>query len=392
VTSPHPNPAHPAAKRPVLVPPIVRESTELSALRGAVRAFLDDELRRGRFVPTVDSWGTAWDPAFSARLAARGWIGMTIPREYGGRGATFMERFVVTEELLAAGAPIAAHWVADRQIAPSLLRFGTEEQKQALLPGIAAGEIHFAIGMSEPDSGSDLASVRTKAVKADGGWRVTGSKVWTTGAHAAHYFIVLARTAALDTEHRHDGLSQLVVDLRAPGVEIRPIVSLDGRHHFNEVFLDDVLVPDAMAFGQIGDGWHQVTSELGYERSGPERFMSTVPLLDELGRGARVADDLDPELGRLAARTAALHHLSISIAAALSRGEDADVSAAIVKVLGTTTEGDVADHAGALLGEQQDGALRAAAEQGLLQRPGFTIRGGTNEILRGVIARGLGLR
>lgn len=378
----------------------VEESAELRALRAEVRAFVRDEIASGGFVPVVDCWLNSWDESFSRKLAARGWLGMTIPVEYGGHGRTFLERFVVTEELLAAGAPLAAHWISDRQIAPSLLKFGSEEQRRLLLPGIARGEIYFAIGMSEPDSGSDLASVRTKAERVDGGWRLDGSKIWTSGAHRAHYFIVLARSAPLDPQNRHAGLSQFIVKLDSPGIDIRPIVSMNGQHHFNQVFFDGVFVPDAMLFGREGDGWKQVTSELSYERSGPERLLSTVGLLNEMA-AATARGDLapDPELGRLFARVMALHQMSLSVADALSHGRPTDQDAAIVKVLGTATEGDLAELAGASVGTAAGGGnddglarLRAMTTTALLSRPGFTLRGGTNEILRGVIARGLGLR
>jgi len=377
----------------------VLESEELRALRESVRAFLRQEIASDGFVPAVDCWLGSWDAAFSRKLAARGWLGMTIPVEYGGHGRSFLERFVVTEELLAAGAPLAAHWISDRQIAPSLMKFGTKEQRRKLLPGIAAGEIFFAIGMSEPDSGSDLASVRTKAVKVDGGWQLTGSKIWTSGAHLAHYFIVLARSAPLDPEHRHAGLSQYVVALDAPGIDIRPIVSMNGQHHFNQVFFDGVFVPDAMLFGREGDGWTQVTSELSYERSGPERLLSTVAVLGEMAAATQRGDlPPDPELGRMFARVMALHQMSISVADALSSGRPTDQEAAIVKVLGTATEGDVAELVGLTVGSAGGGSadglerLREMTATALLARPGFTLRGGTNEILRGVIARGLGLR
>ena len=180
--------------------PVPRAGTPdpaLTELRAEVRAFLKEQIDAGVFTPGIDTWLTRWNPGFTRALAARGWVGMTIPVEYGGHGRTFMERFVVTEELLAVGAPVAAQWVADRQAAPSLLKYGTEEQKQRFLPGIAAGEICWAIGMSEPDSGSDLASVKTKATRIDGGWRISGTKLWTSGAHHADAFFGLARSAPL---------------------------------------------------------------------------------------------------------------------------------------------------------------------------------------------------
>lgn len=380
---------------PRLVPSAAGDPAGTAGLRAEVRAFLAEQLAAGTFSPSVDAWLCGWNEAFTGALAARGWLGMTVPKEYGGHGRSFLERFVVTEELLAGGAPVAAHWIADRQIVPALLKYGTEAQKREFLPAITAGECFFGIGMSEPDSGSDLASVRTRAVQVDGGWALTGTKVWTSGAHRAHAFIVLARTAPVDPQHRHAGLSQFIVRLDGPGVEVRPIISMNGGHHFNEVILDGAFVPDAMVFGTIGDGWRQVTSELSFERSGPERLLSTFPLLAAVTDS--MADDqlpADATLGRLVARIAGLHQMSTAVAGALERKEPADVAAAVVKVLGTTTEGDIADFADLRTGDATDAKprhrdlIRAAVDQ----RPGFTLRGGTNEVLRGVIARGLGLR
>lgn len=377
-----------------LVPSLSADSSAHQDLRAEVRGFLEEWRANGRLKVAVDTWLTGWDEEFTRALAARGWLGMTVPLEYGGQGRSHLERFVVTEELLAAGAPVAAHWVADRQIAPSLLKHGTELQKRRFLPAIVNGECFFGVGMSEPDSGSDLASVRTKAVPIAGGWRVTGTKVWTSGAHLADAFICLVRTSPLDPEDRHAGLTQLIVDLHSPGIDIRPILSMTGSHHFNEVVLDGVFVGDDMAFGTVGDGWQQVTSELGFERSGPERFLSTFPLLADTAaqmRSGTVPPDVG--LGRFVGRLVGLHEMSRAVAGALQRGEDAETSAAVVKVLGTTTEGDIAEFASLLTDvvSANDDYFRLV-EEGLLQRPGFTLRGGTNEILRGVIARGLGMR
>ena len=379
---------------PRLVPPAAIDPSSTQALRAEVRQFVAEQLAAGVFTPSVDAWLSGWDENFTAALAARGWLGMTVPVEYGGHGRSFVERFVVTEELLAAGAPVAAHWIADRQIVPALLKYGTAAQKSEFLPRIVRGECFFAIGMSEPDSGSDLASVRTRAARVDGGWSLSGTKVWTSGAHLAHAFIALARTAPVDPEHRHAGLSQFIVNLRGPGVEIRPIVSMNGAHHFNEVILEEAFVPDGMVFGEIGDGWRQVTSELSFERSGPERFLSTFVLLAatvEAMAAQHISRDAD--IGRLVARVAGLHQMSTAVAGALQRhdpGLDVGVPAAVVKVLGTITEGDIgefADQRGALDPPYSD-LVSGAVDQ----RPGFTLRGGTNEVLRGVIARGLGMR
>ncbi|OCB54795.1 acyl-CoA dehydrogenase [Mycobacterium vulneris] len=375
-----------------LVPPVAGDPHALDELRLQVRQFVAEQQQAGTIGRYADSWLTGWDESFTRALAARGWLGMTVPVEYGGHGRSHQERFVVTEELLAAGAPVGAHWIADRQIVPSLLKYGTEEQRRKFLPAIAKGECYFGIGMSEPDSGSDLASVRTKAVQVDGGWAITGAKVWTSGAHLAHAFICLARSAPVDPAHRHDGLSQFIVDLRAPGVDVRPIISMNGKHHFNEVILDEVFVPDAMVFGTIGNGWQQVTSELSFERSGPERFLSTFPLLADMATHMRDGSlPRHTDLGRYLGRITGLHQMSMAVAGALERHEPADTAAAVVKVLGTSTEGDIADFAD-VLGETDDEGYRAMLADAVVQRPGFTLRGGTNEVLRGVIARGLGLR
>ncbi|MET7772574.1 acyl-CoA dehydrogenase family protein [Nocardia sp. NPDC005366] len=382
-----------------LIPPQRALPPETAHLRAAVRDFLAADRTEHGWTPHVDSWISSWDPGFSRRLAERGWLGMTAPVEYGGHGRGHIERFVVTEELLAAGAPVAAHWVADRQVVPALLAHGTEHQRQRYLPEIAAGRCFFAIGMSEPESGSDLASVRTRATRVDGGWSVTGTKVWTSGAHHAHAFFVLARSAPLDSARRHEGLSQFVVPLDAPGIEIRPIRLLTGQHHFNEVVLDHVFVPDDMVLGTPGEGWRQVTSELGFERSGPERILSTQPLLDALADRLRT-DTPDPAavgaLGALTARLVTLRQLSAAVASALAAGEPADLPAALIKDLGTRYEADVVEAAASLdSGYADPGSAdefdRLLAE-GLLHAPGFTLRGGTSEILRGVVARGLGLR
>lgn len=368
-------------------------------LRHQVRAFLREELAAGHFLPASDSWMNA-SPEFSRKLGRAGWLGMTWPRKYGGAERSSLERYVLTEELLSAGAPVGAHWISDRQTGPMLLRYGTEEQRLRFMPGIARGECFFAIGMSEPDAGSDLAAVRTRADRVDGGWRLNGRKIWSSFAHDAHCMIVLCRTSPKDDD-RHAGLSQLLVELDSPGIQMRPILNLTGHHHFNEVVFDDVLVPDARVIGDIGGGWKQVVSELAYERSGPERFLSYYPVLASLlgPLAAQIGESDGPlttAVGALVTQLATLRQMSLSVAGRLQLGASLEIEAAVVKDLGTRFERLlpeqarlIAAAAGMPLHEGEFGRLLAEA---VLRAPSSTLRGGTNEILRGAIARGLGLR
>jgi alkylation response protein AidB-like acyl-CoA dehydrogenase len=357
-----------------------------SALRSDVRSFL----AATPFTPVCDTWLSGFDPGFSKALADAGFVGMSIPEQYGGQGRTPLERFVVMEELLAAGAPVAAHWIADRQTAPLLLRHGTEEQRVRFLPAIAAGECFFAIGMSEPDTGSDLASIRMTATAAgDGDFVVSGRKIWTSNAQRCHFMVTLCRTSPAGPD-RHAGMSQLIVDLSAPGVEIRPVTLLNGRDDFAEVLLDDVRVPGAMLVGEQGQGWKQVLSELVFERSGPERLLSTFLLLAELAHLLGESKGSTAALGRAVAKVAALRQLSLEVAGALHRGEEPSVQAALVKDAGTRHEQHITEVA-RLAGVHSEKFDRFLAEA-VLGGPGFTLRGGTNEILRGLVARGLGLR
>jgi len=367
-------------------------------LREEVRAFLKAEIAAGAFTPHLGH--TEFNAEFTRKLGERGWIGMTWPKRYGGQERSYLERFVMTEEMLAAAAPCAAHWFGDRQTGPSLLKYGSEAQKLRFLPAIARGECYFALGMSEPGAGSDLASVRTRAERAPGGWRVTGQKVWTSWAHKASAFFVLCRTSP-DAGNRHDGLSQLIVELDAPGVTVRPIRFMNGHHHFNEVFLDSVFVPDEMLVGEIGQGWKQVTSELALERSGPERYMTTFPLFVELIRALGPAPDARAQemVGRLAARFWTLRRMSLAIALALEPGADAGHSpdlgteAALVKDMGTFYEREIIDAARLLAAVEPTPDATNTFERYLAETivctPVATIRGGTTEVLRTLIARRL---
>jgi len=374
----------------------VRLPASAQALRGEVRAFIAEQLAQGCFDPRVNSWGSR-DPAFSKACGERGYIGMCWPKEYGGHERSALERYVVVEEMLALGAPVGAHWVADRQSGNQILKHGSERARRQILPQICAGECFFSIGMSEPDSGSDLAAVRTKAVKVEGGWKISGSKVWTSGAHEAHYLIALVRTAPLEDD-RHAGMTQFIIDTAKPGFSTRPIYNLYGGHDFNECIFDDYFVEDDMVLGGVGSGWRMVTGELAFERSGPDRFMSTFQLLLESMRqiGTQPNEQEAAELGRLIAHLATLRRMSTSIAGQLELGANPAIEAALVKDIGTTFEREVPEVFRKLIGVEPSLGRSADYAENLglttLRAPSYTLRGGTREILRGMIARGLGLR
>jgi alkylation response protein AidB-like acyl-CoA dehydrogenase len=366
------------------------------ALRMRVREFLASERAAGSFTPSRCSWMT-WAPEFSRKAAQAGFVGVTIPREYGGHGLTPLHKFVVTEEMLAGGAPVGAHWIAERQSSEQILRHGTERARREILSRIAAGECYFGIGMSEPDSGSDLAAVRTRAVRAEGGWKITGTKIWTSNAHRANYLLALVRNEAR-SEEKHRGLTQFIIDLSHPGVTVRPIYNLHGGHDFNEVVFDGFFVEDDYVIGEVGNGWNMVTGELAFERAGPDRFMSSFQIMlssiRELGSdpGERALDTI----GRFVAHAVALRRMSGSIAGMLARGERPNLEAALVKDVGTTFEREIPEAFRLLLATEPnfsgEGSYADLLGASLLHAPGYTLRGGTREILRGIIAKGLGLR
>ena len=365
------------------------------ALQAEVRSFLADELPRGTFTPGL-GMAAPRDPSFSVKLARRGWLGMSLPVRYGGHDRSAVERFVVSEELLRWGAPVGYHWVADRQSGPMINRFGSEEQKQRYMPDLCAGRKLGAFGLTEPEAGSDLASVRTRADRVDGGWVLNGTKVWTSRAHESDWFVVLCRTGDV-AEDRRAGLSQLIVDLRADGLRVAPIQVLSGQREFNEVVLEDVFVPDALVLGEIGAGWAQNTSELAYERGGPERWLSTYLLVEELVRSRPelfASERALVMLGEAVARWWGVRRLSLSVARMIDSGEAPGVQSALVKEMGTRFEQDVLTSVRELAALEPVRDASSPFErllfEAILSAPSFTIRGGTNEILRSVASKGLG--
>ena len=374
---------------PVELPP------EAQALRLEVREFLRGEIARGTFSPLSTGRESSWSPEFSRKVAERGWIGMTFPKEYGGHGRTHLERYVMIEEMLAHRAPISFHWVADRQSGPVILRYGQEEVKREIIPRIVRGEASFAIGLSEPNSGSDVFAASARATAVQGGYLLNGTKIWTSNAHRATHMIGLFRTSPPTRENRRFGLTQFVVDMRTPGISTRPIINLAGRHEFNEVLFQDAFVPEANMIGEKDMSYATATAELAYERAGPDRFLETFSVLAELVRslgpapGERAAEGIGREIAHLKT----LRRMSLSVASMLQAGKTPNVEAALVKDLGTNWEQALPGRARHLLPPAEgDESYAAVMRFNTLIAPKLTIQGGTREVLRGIIARGLGLR
>jgi alkylation response protein AidB-like acyl-CoA dehydrogenase len=363
---------------------VARFST--AELRSQVRELVAQWRDAQRFAPTCDSWLRSYDPEFTKELAKRGLIGMTWPLRYGGGDYSNVDRLAVTEELLRAGAPVSAHWIADRQIGPAILRHGSDHLRESILPGITRGQYLFCLGLSEPEAGSDLAAVRTSAQRVDGGWLITGRKVWTSGAHHATHCYVLARSEKSDK--KHVGLSEFVVDMTTPGIEVTPIVDMAGDHHFNETVFERVFVPEGNLIGVEGQGWRQVIEQLSFERGGPERVLSTYPLLTLMLERADVIRErgLTQEIGVLVARLATLRRLCWDVARSMDNGGSTVVQAATLKMLGNAFERDVILVARDVLGGPSS-SPQSPYGQALLASPGFSLRGGAADVLLSIIAK-----
>ena len=364
-------------------------------LQQEVREFLAEELPPGSHEPCL-GMAARKDKDFSLKMAERGWVGMALLKEWGGSDRTAVDRFIVVEEMLRWGAPVGHHWVADRQTGNVILKFGTEEQRERFLPSICRGELGFSIGMSEPDSGSDLASVSTKAERASDGWIINGTKIWTSGAHENDWFVCLLRTSPMEDGNKHAGLSQLLIDLKSPGLEISPIPFLDGSHHFNEVTFNEVFVPDTNVVGDLGMGWHQNTTEMAYERGGPDRWLSPFSTVEQLLReahGTELENTVTELFGELIARWWGIRNLSLSVARLIDTGEAPSVESSLVKEMGTRYEQEVVEKLVHLIdleySPDSESLFERLLSQCVVTFPGNTIRGGTIEILRSVASKGL---
>lgn len=370
------------------------DATDLSEselrLQQEVREFLAERLPPGSYDVGLGMTGAS-DPQFSRDLGARGWLGMSLPPEFGGGGRTAVERLVVVEELLAVGAPVAYHWIGDRQSGPNIAANGTEEQKRALLPGIASGELSFSIGMSEPDSGSDLASLRTRAERVPGGWRVNGTKIWTTGAAQATHILALFRTS----DDRHHGLTQFIVERDLDGLTVSPIPFIDGTREFCELAFEDVFIPDEMVLGEVGAGWGQNTAELALERGGVDRWMSLMAVLDHWAGGGwgPLGAAATADAGQITARCWAFRGVSLAIARMVDAGKSPSIEAALAKEMATRFEQDcveiVTRHYGRTPDLTSDDPYESLLARAILVSPSWSIRGGTVEVLRNIVSKGL---
>lgn len=371
------------------------------AFRQEIRDFLAQEVKSSAV--TEDGWIVGFSREFSQKLGERGWIGLTWPKKYGGQERSYLDRVVLTEELLRAGAPVAAHWLGDRQVGPALLAYGSEEQKAEILPRVTKGEIVFCLGMSEPGAGSDLASLRTKALEEGDSFSLTGQKIWTSFAHVADYAYLVART---DTNApKHKGISEFLIDMQTPGVTVRPLVDITGEHHFNEVFFDNVRVEKKWLIGEKNRGWYQIASQLDYERSGIERLLSNYPLFRDtvqyaqehgltenpLVRNQLAQMQIELDIGRF---------MVYKVAWLLSQGGVPNHEAAMAKCFCTEVEQRIAQTISGLLGDyavllpgSPAARLAGRAARGYLYAPAYTIQGGTSNVLRNIMAiRGLGLQ
>jgi alkylation response protein AidB-like acyl-CoA dehydrogenase len=375
---------------------------EQEAFREEIRSFLRAELAAEPGRVREDGWVVGFSRAFSEKLGKRGWLGLTWPRQYGGQARSVLERLILTEELLRAGAHVAAHWLGDRQVGPSILRFGTEEQRRDILPRITSGAIVFCVGLSEPDAGSDAAAVATRAVEDGDGFVLRGQKIWTSFAHRADYCYLVARTDASGPKHK--GISEFIVPMTTPGITVRPLLDMTGEHHFNEVFFEDARVPRGALIGQKDRGWYQIAVQLDYERGGIERVLSNWPLLEDAlvalrGHAALRNPVVRDRLAGLRVDLETARLMVYRIAWLADHGRVPNVEAAVAKAFGTELEQRIADTVAGLfpmsglgMAGSPHAALGGRVARAVLYAPAYTIQGGTSNILRNIIAhRGLGL-
>jgi alkylation response protein AidB-like acyl-CoA dehydrogenase len=380
---------------------------EQEKFRQEVREFLEAEIKQGTFKPSCDAWIQGYSPEFTKKVAQKGWIGLSWPKEYGGQGRSNIDRLVLTEEMLRYGAPAACHWFADRQIGRSIIAFGTLEQKQEILPKILRGEAYVGLGMSEPEAGSDLASLQTRATEDGDSYIINGQKMWTSCAHFMNYIYLVARTDP--TAPRHRGISEFVIPANLPGITIQPTIDITGTEAWGEVFYDNVRVSKSCLIGEKNRGFYQILNQLDYERAGLERLMGNYPLFDAITQftketrrnGQPLCENIlirhklaqlqiEFEIGRL---------LTYRVVLVMDEGHAPNWEAAMAKAYCTSFEQRLADAAtqilglyGQLVAESKWAPILGMAPHSYLGSKGYSLQAGTSEILRNIVAtRGLGL-
>lgn len=380
---------------------------EQEEFRREVRSFLEGEIRSGLFKPSCDAWIQGFSPEFTKKVAQKGWIGLTWPKEYGGQGRNNVDRFILTEEMLRYGAPAALHWFADRQIGRAIIHYGTEEQKRDYLPKILRGEAYVGLGLSEPEAGSDLGSLQTRASEDGDYFVLNGQKMWTSCARYMNYIYLVARTDPNAPKHR--GISEFIIPANVPGITVRPTIDITGAEAWGEVFYDNVRVHRSSLIGEKNRGFYQVANQLDYERSGLERLMGNYPLFDAILQFARETQRngaplcKDPfvrdKLARLQVEFEVGRLLTYRVALVIDSGRAPNVEAAMAKAFCTGFEQHLADVAtrilgpyGQLVGESKWVPFSGMAPDSFLSSMGYSLQAGTSEILRNIVAtRGLGL-
>ncbi|CDO90431.1 acyl-CoA dehydrogenase [Mycobacterium triplex] len=366
-------------------------------LRDWLSANLTDELVAARRPSGRDDASFELLRAWSATMSDAGWAAVSWPREYGGRGATVLEQLVYTEETTRARAPMPLNVIGMNNIAPAIMQYGTEEQKKTLLPRMMRADDIWCQGMSEPEAGSDLASLRTRAVRDGDAFVVNGQKIWTSLGHRAHWCQLYVRTDP--DAPKHQGISCLIVDMKLPGIEVRPLVTLNGDTDFAEVFFHDVRVPAEALLGPLDGGWQVATTTLSHERAGAARLYAEmqvrlVELVDDIAAHSDALDDPVTlrRLGEIAVRIKYLEVLcQRSISATLHGGSEMTAfgSASLAKTVWGEIGQDMAALAFDVLGTRGDNA--GWANYRLTSRS-LTIAGGTTQINKNITAqRVLGL-
>ena len=358
-------------------------TAEQRALRDHARDVAADAV--ARFGRANDSWINGYSAEFGKELAALGWIGLTWPAEHGGGGRPPIDRLIIGEELISAGAPIAAMWFADRQMGPALIAFGRPDQQAEFLPGILAGETTWCIGMSEPGAGSDLAGLTTSARRDGDDWVINGQKIWTSFAAVADYCYLIGRTSSDGPPHR--GISEIIVPMSTPGIEVRPITDMTTNRHFCEVFFTDVRVPTANLVGVEGNAFKQTMRQLEHERGGIDRLVSNHALYR---LAAERADTSDPLVRPEVAALESAYRIGRILVAREVLGQAPTGFSAATKCFCTEHEWRVAQFVARVLGPEA--TLWTDITRGLCYAPGYTIMGGTSNIMRNILGeRVLGL-